>query len=197
MSATSLSCSFIPAPILKVTHEHTHLTGAHFCKQLLLSDFRIRLMDECDLLPRGDPSGNELFPDVVVDGKGGSSGPVFRVNGSLQRVKLRAVRAFAAILPLCAALPLGVDRSQNTAASASPSVRPASAVDVVDAQIDLAVPVVRQVGVDHPLVEAQLRPSEVIFSILSSMESNRAGMYLGGAFRTAPAPSAVAAPWAV
>lgn len=50
-------------------HEHTHLTGAHLCKQLLLSDFRIRLMDECDLLA-GDSSGNELFPDVVVDGKG-------------------------------------------------------------------------------------------------------------------------------
>ena len=74
-------------------HEHTHLTGAHLCKQLLLSDFRIRLMDECNLLA-GDSSGDELFPDVVVDSKGRLLRPGFRVNGSLQRVKLRAVCAF-------------------------------------------------------------------------------------------------------
>ena len=74
-------------------HEHTHLTGAHLCKQLLLSDFRIRLMDECDLLA-GDSSGDELFPDVVVDGKGRLLRPGFCFDSRLQRVKLRVVRAF-------------------------------------------------------------------------------------------------------
>ncbi len=60
-------------------HEDAHLPGAHLGKQLLLSDFRIRLMDECDLLA-GDSSGNELFSDVVVDGKGRLLRPGFRVD---------------------------------------------------------------------------------------------------------------------
>ena len=45
-------------------HEHTHLTGAHLCKQLLLPRLGVGFMDECDLLA-GDSSGDELFPDVV------------------------------------------------------------------------------------------------------------------------------------
>ena len=45
-------------------HEHTHLTGAHLCKQLLLPRLGVRLVDKCDLLA-GDSSGDELFTDVV------------------------------------------------------------------------------------------------------------------------------------
>ena len=45
-------------------HEHPHLTGADFCKQLFLPRLGVRLVDECDLLA-GDSSGDELFPDVV------------------------------------------------------------------------------------------------------------------------------------
>ena len=139
-------------------HEHTHLTGAHLCKQLLLSDFRIRLMDERDLFPR-NPTGDELFPDVVVDGKGRLLRPGFRVNGSLQRVKLRAVRAFRGDP---AALRRFTLRGRQVAEHELRQllrlpVLP-DAVDVVHAQIDLAVRVVRQVGVDYPLVEAQLTP---------------------------------------
>ena len=139
-------------------HEHTHLTGAHLCKQLLLSDFRIRLMDECDLLA-GDSSGDELFTDVVVDGKGRLLRPGFRVNGSLQRVKLRAVRAFRGDP---AALRRFTLRGRQVAEHELRQllrlpVLP-DAVDVVHAQIDLAVRVIRQVGVDYPLIEAQLAP---------------------------------------
>ena len=139
-------------------HEHPHLTGADFCKQLLLSDFRIRLMDECDLLA-GDSSGNELFTDVVVDGKGRLLRFGFRVNGSLQRVKLRAVRAFRGDPAALRRLALGgrqVAEHELRQLLRLP-VLP-DAVDVVHAAIDLAVRVVRQVGVDDALVKAQLAP---------------------------------------
>ena len=139
-------------------HEHTHLTGAHLCKQLLLSDFRIRLMDECDLLA-GDSSGDELFPDVVVDGKGRLLRPGFRVNGSLQRVKFRAVRAFRGDPAALSRLALGSGQvaEHELRQLLRLSVLP-DAVDIVHAQIDLAVRVVRQVGVYDPLVKPQLAP---------------------------------------
>jgi len=163
-------------------HEHTHLTGADFCKQLLLSRFGVRFMDERDLLPR-NPTGDELFPDVVVDGKGRIFRFGFRVNGSFQRVKLRAVRAFrgdpAALRRL--ALGSGQVAEHELRQLVRLSVLP-DAVDVVHAQIDLAVRVVRQVGVDYPLVKAQLAPVRGDFQHIVLRGSNRAGMYLGGTF---------------
>ena len=139
-------------------HEHPHLTGADFCKQLLLPCFGVCLMDECNLLA-GDSSGNELFPDVVVDGKGWLLRFGFRVNGSLQRVKLRAVRAFRGDPAALRRLALGgrqVAEHELRQLLRLP-VLP-DAVDVVHAQIDLAVRVVRQVGIDYPLVKPQLAP---------------------------------------
>ena len=139
-------------------HEHPHLTGADFCKQLLLPCFGVCLMDECNLLA-GDSSGNELFPDVVVDGKGWLLRFGFRVNGSLQRVKLRAVRAFRGDPAALRRLALGgrqVAEHELRQLLRLP-VLP-DAVDVVHAAIDLAVRVVRQVGVDDALVKAQLAP---------------------------------------
>ena len=163
-------------------HEDAYLTGADFCKQLLLSDFRICLMDESNLLPR-NPTGNELFPNVVVDGKGRIFRSGFRVNGSLQRVKLRTVRAFrgdpAALRRL--ALGSGQVAEHELRQLLRLPVLP-DAVDVVHAQIDLAVRVVRQVGVDYPLIEAQLAPVRGDFQHIVLRGSNRAGMYLGGTF---------------
>ena len=137
-------------------HEHTHLTGAHLCKQLLLSDFRIRLMDECDLLA-GDSSGDELFTDVVVDGKGWLLRFGFRVNGSLQRVKLRAVRAFRGDPAALRRLALGGRQvaEHELCQLVRLPVLP-DAMDVVHAAIDLAVRVVRQIGVYDALVKPQL-----------------------------------------
>ena len=139
-------------------HEHTHLTGAHLCKQLLLSDFRIRLMDECDLLA-GDSSGDELFTDVVVDGKGRLLRFGFRVNGSLQRVKLRVVRAFCSDPAALRRFTLrgGKVAEHELCQFVRLSVLP-DAVDVVHAAIDLAVRGIRQVGVYDALIEAQLAP---------------------------------------
>ena len=139
-------------------HEHTHLTGAHLCKQLLLSDFRIRLMDECDLLA-GDSSGDELFTDVVVDGKGRLLRPGFRIDSRLQRVKLRVVRAFCSDPAALRRFTLrgGKVAEHELCQFVRLSVLP-DAVDVVHAAIDLAVRVVRQVGVYDALIEAQLAP---------------------------------------
>ena len=113
-------------------------------------------MDECNLLA-GDSSGNELFPDVVVDGKGWLLRFGFRVNGSLQRVKLRAVRAFRGDPAALRRLALG-GRQVAEHELCQPVRLPVlpDAVDIVHAAIDLAVRVVRQVGVDYTLVEAQL-----------------------------------------
>ena len=139
-------------------HEYTHLTAANFCKQFLLSDFRIRLMDECDLLA-GDSSGNELFPNVVVDGKGRLLRFGFRINGRLQRVKLRAVRAFRGDPAALRRFTLGGGKvaEHELCQLIRLPVLP-DAVDVVHAAIDLAVRVVRQVRVDDALIEAQLAP---------------------------------------
>ena len=139
-------------------HEDAHLTGAHLCKQLLLSDFRIRLMDECDLLA-GNSSGDELFPDVVVDGKGRLLRPGFRVDSRLQRVKLRVVRAFCGDPAALRRLALGGGQvaEHELRQLVRLSVLP-DAVDVVHAAIDLAVRIVRQVGVYDALIEAQLAP---------------------------------------
>ena len=113
-------------------------------------------MDECNLFPR-NPTGNQLFTDVVVDGKGRLLRPGFRVNGSLQRVKLRAVRAFrgdpAALRRL--ALGSGQVAEHELRQLLRLPVLP-DAVDVVHAAIDLAAGIVRQVGVDDALIEAQL-----------------------------------------
>ena len=115
-------------------------------------------MDECDLLA-GDSSGDELFPDVVVDGKGRLLRPGFRVDSRLQRVKLRAVRAFRGDPAALSRLALGSGQvaEHELRQLIRLPVLP-DAVDVVHAQIDLAVRVVRQVGVDYPLIEAQLAP---------------------------------------
>ena len=139
-------------------HEHTHLTGAHLCKQLLLSDFRIRLMDECDLLA-GDSSGDELFTDVVVDGKGRLLRPGFRIDSRLQRVKLRVVRAFCSDPAALRRFTLrgGKVAEHELCQFVRLSVLP-DAVDVVHAAIDLAVRGIRQVGVYDALIEAQLAP---------------------------------------
>ena len=139
-------------------HEHTHLTGAHLCKQLLLSDFRIRLMDECDLLA-GDSSGDELFTDVVVDGKGRLLRPGFRIDSRLQRVKLRVVRAFCSDPAALRRFTLrgGKVAEHELCQFVRLSVLP-DAVDVVHAAIDLAVRGIGQVGVYDALIEAQLAP---------------------------------------
>ena len=139
-------------------------------------------MDECNLLA-GDSSGDELFPDVIVDGKGRLLRFGFCVNGGLQRVKLRAVRAFRGDPAALRRLALGsrqVAEHELRQLLRLP-VLP-DAVDVVHAQVDLAVRVVRQVGVDYPLVKAQLAPVRGDFQHIVLRGSNCAGMHLGGAF---------------
>ena len=49
-------------------HQHTHLTGADFGKQLFLPRFGIGLMDKSNLLP-GNTSCHQFLPDVIVDGE--------------------------------------------------------------------------------------------------------------------------------
>ena len=113
-------------------------------------------MDERDLFPR-NPTGDELFPDVVVDGKGRLLRSGFRVDSSLQRVKLRAVRAFRGDPAALRRFTLGGGKvaEHELCQLIRLPVLP-DAVDVVHAAIDLAAGIVRQVGVDDALIEAQL-----------------------------------------
>ena len=138
-------------------HEHTHLTGAHLCKQLLLPRFGVGFMDECDLLA-GDSSGNELFPDVVIYREAGFVGCILP-NDSFQRVKLRAVqipaRRLCRLRPGRAGFRGGQIAEHELGQPVRLPVLP-DAVDVVHAAIDLAVRVVRQVGVDDALVKPLL-----------------------------------------
>ena len=141
------------------SHEHTHLAGAHLCKQLLLPCLGVRLVDECDLLA-GDTTGDELFPDVVVYREAGFV-RVFLVDQPLDGVKLRAVQIPARRLCRLRSGRAGFWGGQIAEHELGQPVRlPVlpDAVDVVHAAIDLAVRVVRQVGVDDALVKAQLAP---------------------------------------
>ena len=115
-------------------------------------------MDECDLLA-GDSSGDELFPDVVVDGKGRLLRPGFRVDSRLQRMKLRVVRAFCSDPAALRRFTLrgGQVAEHELCQLVRLSVLP-DAVDIVHAAIDLAVRVVRQIGIYDALIEAQLAP---------------------------------------
>ena len=141
------------------SHEHTHLTGAHLCKQLLLPRLGVGFMDKCDLLA-GDSSGNELFPDVVVNRERRFFGCILP-NDSFQRVKLRAVQIPARRLCRLRSGRAGFRGGQIAEHELSQPVRLSvlpDAVDVVHAAIDLAVRVIRQVGVDDALVKPQLAP---------------------------------------
>ena len=139
-------------------------------------------MDECNLLPR-NPTGDELFPNVVVDGKGRLLRSGFRVNGSLQReapgcpcLSRRSCRS----APPC---PLGVDRSQNTSC-VSFSVCPSCQMRwmLLTHRLTLLFGSSGRSGLITRWSRPSLRPSEVIFQHIVLRGSNRAGMYLGGAF---------------
>ena len=140
-------------------HEHTHLTGADFCKQLLLPRFGVGFMDERYLLA-GYSSGDELFPDVVIYREAGFVGVIF-VNEPLKGVQFRVVqipaRRLCRLRPGRAGFRGGQIAEHELGQPVLLSVLP-DAMDVVHAAIDLAVRVVRQVGVDDALVKPQLAP---------------------------------------
>ena len=140
-------------------HEHTHLTGAHLCKQLLLPRLGVGFVDKGDLLA-GDSSGDELFPDVVIYREAGFV-RVFLVDQPLDGVKLRAVQVPARRLCRLRSGRAGFRGGQIAEHELGQPVRlPVlpDAVDVVHAAIDLAVRGIRQVGVYDALIEAQLAP---------------------------------------
>ncbi len=59
-----------PGHLGGAAHQHPHLAGPYFGKQFFFLPYLgIGFMDERDLL-RGTPLGDELLPDVLVDGKG-------------------------------------------------------------------------------------------------------------------------------
>ena len=164
-------------------HEHTHLTGAHLCKQLLLPRLGVRLVDKCDLLA-GDSSGDELFTDVVVNRERRFFGCILP-NDSFQRVKLRAVQIPARRLCRLRSGRAGFWGGQIAEHELGQPVRLSvlpDAVDVVHAQIDLAARVVRQVGIDDALVKPQFAPVRGDLEHIVRAGVNKLGVYPCGAF---------------
>ena len=163
-------------------HEHTHLTGAHLCKQLLLPPLGVRLVDKCDLLA-GDSSGDELFPDVVIYREAGFV-RVFLVDQPLDGVELRAVqipaRRLCRLRPGRAGFRGGQIAEHELGQPVCLPVLP-DAVDVVHAAIDLTVRVVRQVGVYDALIEAQLAPVRGDLEHIVRAGVNKLGVYPCGA----------------
>ena len=160
------------------SHEHTHLTGAHLCKQLLLPRLGVGFVDKGDLLA-GDSSGDELFPDVVIYREAGFVG-VFLVDQPLDGVELRAVQTPARRLCRLRSGRAGFRGGQIAEHELGQLVRlPVlpDAVDVVHAAIDLAVRVVRQVGVDDALVKPQLAPVRGDLEHIVRAGVNKLGVY--------------------
>ena len=139
-------------------------------------------MDECDLLA-GDSSGDELFPDVVVDREAGFVGVLF-VNEPLKGVQFMVVQIPASRLCRLRSGRAGFRGGEVAEHELGQSVRlPVlpDAVDVVHAAIDLAVRVVRQVGVDDALVKPQLAPVRGDLEHIVRAGVNKLGVYPCGA----------------
>ncbi|CUO68611.1 Uncharacterised protein [Flavonifractor plautii] len=143
------------------THEHPDLTAPDLGKQLLLAGVGVGVVDKGDLMG-GDASGNQLVPNVLIDGKGCVR--LYIVQGVHQRVEVCASHYFIshrhrAPVPLGSGFGLG--RGNIAEHKLGQPVRlplPPDAEDVVHAHVYLAVGVVREHGVDKPLVQAQLAP---------------------------------------
>ena len=136
-------------------HQHTHLTGADFCKQLFLPCLGIGLMDKSNLFSR-NASCHQFLPDVIVDGE-----LRFRrdVNLGFHRVKLRTVQISGNGFGRFRCWRAGFGCAQVAKHQLGQFVRLTfipDAVDVIHAHVDLAGRIVRQIGIDDALVESQL-----------------------------------------
>ena len=139
-------------------------------------------MDERYLLA-GDSSGDELFPDVVIYREAGFVGVIF-VNEPLKGVQFRVVqipaRRLCRLRPGCAGFRGGQIAEHELGQPVRLPVLP-DAMDVVHAAIDLAVRVVRQIGVDDALVKPQLAPVRGDLEHIVGAGVNKLGVYLCGA----------------
>ena len=142
-------------------HEHPHLSAPHLGEKLISSGIGVGVVDKGDLMG-GDASGNQLVQNVLIDGER-------RVRLDIaqavhQRMEVCASRNFIsrrhrALVPPGGGFGLGC--GNITEHKLGQPVRlplPPNAEDVVHAPIYLAVGVVREHGVDKPLVQAQLAP---------------------------------------
>ncbi|MPM33409.1 hypothetical protein SDC9_79984 [bioreactor metagenome] len=166
--------------------KHAHLAGAHLGKQLLFTHIRVGRVNKRNLLG-GNASRKEFLPDILIHGKHRFIRSFRRFRHVLQRAQLHAVDG---LVPGLGSDGLRVSRAclgggniaenklgQAIRLSLIPYIK-----NIVHAQIDLALRLVGQHGVDDALVKAELAPVRGDFQHVIDGRVYRAGVDEGRPF---------------
>ena len=162
-----------------------HLSGAYLPEKLFLPYFRVGVMDKGDLL-RGHSALDELAANILVDCEPGIRSFLQR-NGILQRTDFRVVQNCAgrlcgntaSLAPGGGCGNIAEDQlRQLLIFSLAPELQ-----DIGNALVDFCAYVIRQHGVNDPLIEAELAPVRGNLEHVVLFRVNSAGMNLGGTFR--------------
>ena len=129
--------------------ENTHLAGANLAEQLLFLDLRVGIVDKGNLLCWNAP-GNQFRANVIVNGEG--SFFLRRECGGFQRVD-RNGRLFRFRRSLGCGNIAEHKLGQLVRFTVFPDLQ-----NVFHTQIDLAALLIREIGIDNPLVKPQLSP---------------------------------------
>ena len=131
--------------------QDAHLAGADLSEQLLFPHFGVGLMDKGDLIG-GHPLGDELLPDVLVDGKDRLR--LFQRHSLFQRMERGVVQRLGCLFGR-GRLGRGNIAEHQLGQLVSLAVPP-DLHDVCDTLVDLGARFVRQRLIDNALVQPQL-----------------------------------------
>ena len=137
-------------------HQHTHLSGSHLAEQFLFPCIGIGIVDKGNLFRRHTRC-DQLAANIVIDDELGFF--FGSVHKALQSVNLRAVQVPGRCFCCgsgrgCAALGGGNIAEHKLGQLISFTILP-DLQNISDAHIDLASGIVREVGIDDPLVKSQ------------------------------------------
>ena len=136
--------------------QDAHLPGAYLSEQLFFLHICVGFMDERDLL-WGHSPGDQLLPDVLIDGEW-----LFRLqrNGFLQHMERRVIQLITAPFQRTfGGRGLGcANIAKHELGQLLIVPIPPAFQDILHTAIDLGAFLVRQHGVDDPLIQAQLPP---------------------------------------
>ena len=156
--------------------QDTHLAGADLGEQLFFSDFCVGFMDERDLIG-WHPLGDELLPDVLIDGKDRLR--LVQRHSLLQRMERGVVQRLGRLFRR-GRLGRGNVAEHQLGQLVGLAVPP-NLHDVCDTLVDLGAGFIRQQLVDDTLVQTQLAAIAGDLEHIVLRWVNAAAVYLGGA----------------
>ena len=154
------------AHLCGTAQQNTNLTGADLSEQLFLFSLRIGIVDESNLF-RGNALGNQLGANILVDSKG--------LGNSAEGIKHCAFGFYGSLG--CGNV-TEYQLRQLVRFTVFPHLQ-----DIPYTEIDLAFRVVRESGVDDPLVKPQLPSVAGDLQHIVNIRGNGATMNQGRTFR--------------